>query len=427
MARPIFAKLIPCNLGTPQAKARKPLKHRGLRSLSALGSLGKSRRNYWRYIFNDFAGQEYIKRELQEIVRILKNEEEFQNKGIYCPKGVMLQGPPGTGKALLSKAIAGKAGLPFYVASGTDFVEMFGGVRVKDLFTSARSFAPSIIFIDEIDAIGCKRGRPDAGGITGGAEKEQGLLQILTEMDGFKVSTSQVLVISVTNRLDILDPALLRKGHFDKIIRVRLPSKVERFAILEEGRGTMKGLEKSPPTGLARLPLNTLQQPSTRYFDYFTYITSFLKILTRGRGVTHSRPPRKWMLGISSSRRSRKRYEEKVELAVDFIGAELQNVLNEAGILTARKDLDYIGREELLEALKRKDIHSVRSKPNMQYAKISGRIFSKKSDYVQSIVRECARNQMHAHESDWTTETVPLYLSSTLRSIRIGVFQGNER
>ncbi|KAF6148021.1 hypothetical protein GIB67_024196 [Kingdonia uniflora] len=224
MARQIYVKLTPCNLGTPQAKARNPLKLRGLRSLGALGSLGKSRVKFISdeepsgVAFNDFAGQEYINRELQEIVRILKNKEEFQNKGIYCPKGVMLHGSPGTGKALLSKAIASEAGVPFFAASGTDFVEVrsydsflnsswrylhsynknipsslhvgIAASRVKDLFTSARSFAPSIIFIDEIDAVGRKCGGPDVGG--GGAEREQGLLQILTEMDGFKVSTSQV-------------------------------------------------------------------------------------------------------------------------------------------------------------------------------------------------------------------------------------------
>ncbi|PKI31218.1 hypothetical protein CRG98_048388, partial [Punica granatum] len=165
--RPIYAKLIPFDLGVPNKKIPRPLKRR------ALGSLGKSRAKFISaeektgVTFDDFAGQEYIKGELQEIVRILKNEEEFQNKGIYCPKGVLLHGPPGTGKTLLAKAIAGEAGLPFFAANGTDFVEMFVGVaasRVKDLFASARSFAPSIIFIDEIDAIGSKRGGPDIGG-----------------------------------------------------------------------------------------------------------------------------------------------------------------------------------------------------------------------------------------------------------------------
>ncbi|VVB18019.1 unnamed protein product [Arabis nemorensis] len=378
--RPIYAKLIPSDLGTPTKKMRTPLKRQ------ALGSLGKSRAKFISaeektgVTFDDFAGQEYIKRELQEIVRILKNDEEFQNKGIYCPKGVLLHGPPGTGKTLLAKAIAGEAGLPFFAANGTDFVEMFVGVaasRVKDLFASSRSFAPSIIFIDEIDAIGSKRGGPDIGG--GGAEREQGLLQILTEMDGFKVTTSQVLVIGATNRLDILDPALLRKGRFDKIIRVGLPSKDGRLAIL--------------------------------------------KVHARNK-FFRSEDEKEELL------------QEVAENTEDFTGAELQNVLNEAGILTARKDLDYIGREELLEALKRQkgtfetgqedstevpeelklrlayreasvavlacylpdqyrpisetDINSIRSQPNMRYAETSGRIFARKSDYVNSIIRACA-------------------------------------
>ncbi|KAB1210580.1 ATP-dependent zinc metalloprotease FtsH [Morella rubra] len=378
--RPIYAKLIPCDLGTPSKKTRQPLKRR------ALGSLGKSRAKFISaeettgVTFDDFAGQEYIKRELQEIVRILKNDEEFQDKGIYSPKGVLLHGPPGTGKTLLAKAIAGEAGLPFFAANGTDFVEMFVGVaasRVKDLFASARSFAPSIIFIDEIDAIGSKRGGPDIGG--GGAEREQGLLQILTEMDGFKVSTSQVLIIGATNRLDILDPALLRKGRFDKIIRVGLPSKDGRLAILKV-------------------------HARNKYFRSEEEKEALLR--------------------------------EIAELTEDFTGAELQNILNEAGILTARKDLDFIGREELLEALKRQkgtfetgqedskeipdelklrlayreaatavlacyfpdsyrpfietDIKSIRSQPNMQYTEKAGRVFSRKSDYVNSIVRACA-------------------------------------
>ncbi|CAF2087962.1 hypothetical protein BRARA_F02334 [Brassica rapa] len=380
ITRPIYAKLIPCDLGTPTKKIRTPLKRQ------ALGSLGKSRAKFISaeertgVTFDDFAGQEYIKRELQEIVRILKNDEEFQNKGIYCPKGVLLHGPPGTGKTLLAKAIAGEAGLPFFAANGTDFVEMFVGVaasRVKDLFGSSRSFAPSIIFIDEIDAIGSKRGGPDIGG--GGAEREQGLLQILTEMDGFKVSTSQVLVIGATNRLDILDPALLRKGRFDKIIRVGLPSKDGRLAIL--------------------------------------------KVHARNK-FFRSEDEKEELL------------QEVAENTEDFTGAELQNVLNEAGILTARKDLDYIGREELLEALKRQkgtfetgqedstevpeelklrlayreasvavlacylpdqyrpisetDINSIRSQPNMSYTETSGRVFARKSDYVNSIIRACA-------------------------------------
>ncbi|KAL9264766.1 putative inactive ATP-dependent zinc metalloprotease FTSHI 4, chloroplastic [Drosera capensis] len=172
-----------------------------------------------------------LRKNLQEIVEML---EEYQKMGIYCPKGVLLHGPPGTGKTLLAKAIAGESGLPFFTTNGTDFVEMFSGVaasRVKDLFDNARSYAPSVIFIDEIDAIGCERGGPDIG--KGGAEREKGLLQLLTEMDGFQVRTNQVLVIGATNRMNILDPALLRKGRFDKILRVGLPSKEGRVAILK--------------------------------------------------------------------------------------------------------------------------------------------------------------------------------------------------
>ncbi|XP_020587160.1 probable inactive ATP-dependent zinc metalloprotease FTSHI 4, chloroplastic isoform X3 [Phalaenopsis equestris] len=380
ITRPIYSKLIPCDLGTPEKPIRQPLKRR------ALGSLGKSRAKFISaeettgVTFDDFAGQEYIKRELQEIVRILKNDEEFQDTGIYCPKGVLLHGPPGTGKTLLAKAIAGEAGLPFFAANGTDFVEMFVGVaasRVKDLFANARLYAPSIIFIDEIDAIGSKRGGPDIGG--GGAEREQGLLQILTEMDGFKESTAQVLVIGATNRLDILDPALLRKGRFDKIIRVGLPSRDGRLAILKV-------------------------HAKNKFFRSDLEKEALL--------------------------------QEIADLAVDFTGAELQNILNEAGILTARKDKDFIEREELLEALKRQkgtfatgqedstaipedlkirlayreaavavlacyypdpyrpfiqtDISTISSKPNMQYSEFSGKVFSRKSDYVKLIVQACA-------------------------------------
>ncbi|KAL0449810.1 UNVERIFIED_CONTAM: putative inactive ATP-dependent zinc metalloprotease FTSHI 4, chloroplastic [Sesamum latifolium] len=352
MMRPIYSKLIPCDLGAPPKRMTlEPLKRQ------ALGSLGKSRAKFISaeektgVTFDDFAGQEYIKRELQEIVRILKNDEEFQNKGIYCPKGVLLHGPPGTGKTLLAKAIAGEAGLPFFAANGTDFVEPHedgieeahstvrgfeaanfqmklgdaeliyphnvcrcGCFSCKDLFASARSFAPSIIFIDEIDAIGSKRGGPDIGG--GGAEREQGLLQILTEMDGFKVSTSQVLVIGATNRLDILDPALLRKGRFDKIIRVGLPSKDGRLAILKQ-KGTFE----------------TGQEDSTE-------VPEELKLRLAYR-----------------------------EAAVAVLACYIPD--------SYRPFTDT-------------DINSIRSQPNMRYEETSGRVFRRKADYVDSIVRACA-------------------------------------
>ncbi|MED6122110.1 putative inactive ATP-dependent zinc metalloprotease FTSHI 4, chloroplastic [Stylosanthes scabra] len=219
-----------------------------------------------------------------------------------------------------------RLGMLFFAANGTNFVEIkfrlsshFGPPKIQVMlmyqyitikgpmmkvmkhasledanYKIIFGFSPSIIFIDEIDAIGSKRGRPDIGG--GGAEREQGLLQILTEFDGFKVSTAQVLVIGATNRLDILDPALLREGRFDKIIRVGLPSKDRGFAIL--------------------------------------------KVHARNK-FFRSEEEKETLL------------REIAELTEDFTGAELQNILNEAGILTARKDLDYIGRDELLEALKR--------------------------------------------------------------------------
>eukprot|EP01018_Ginkgo_biloba_P019829 Gb_35906 [translate_table: standard] len=355
-------------------------------SFGDLGFLGQSRARFISaeestgVTFDDFAGQEYVKRELQEVVKILKESQEFEAAGIYCPKGVLLFGPPGTGKTLLAKAIAGEAGIPFFSASGSEFVEMFVGVaaaRVRDLFARARQFAPAIIFIDEIDAIGAKRGGADVGG--GGVEREQGLIQILTEMDGFKTSTAKVLVVGATNRLDMLDPALLRKGRFDKVISIGLPSEEGRLAILR----------------------------------------------------VHARNK-----SFRSEEEKENLLKEVSKLADDFSGAELQNVLNEAGILCARKDKDFIEREEIMEALKRQegtfstgqedyveippelkmrlayreaaiailacyfpnrhrpfiktDIRTVDSHPNMEYNEPRNHIFARKSDYVNSIVRACA-------------------------------------
>lgn len=358
-----------------------------------LGSLGQSRARFITaeestgVTFDDFAGQEYVKRELKEVVRILKGAEEYTGLGVYCPKGVLLYGPPGTGKTLLARAIAGEAGVPFFSASGSEFVEMFVGVaaaRVRDLFMRARQFAPSIIFIDEIDAIGAKRGGPDVGG--GGVEREQGLIQILTELDGFQTSNSQVLVVGATNRLDMLDPALLRKGRFDKVISVGLPTEEGRLAILRvhaKNKDWKSELEKE----------------------------SFLKI-------------------IASS-------------TVDYSGAELQNVLNEASILMVRKDKPFIEMEELEEAIQRQEgqfktgeeddvfipdeskvrvtyreaaiavlecylpnrhrpflnttIRYYDTIPNMNYAKRRGVVYAKKKDIVDSIVRACASRVIEEH------------------------------
>lgn len=355
-------------------------------SFGDLGFLGQSRARFVSaeektgVTFDDFAGQEYVKRELQEVVKLLKESQEFEGAGVYCPKGVLLFGPPGTGKTLLAKAIAGEAGIPFFSASGSEFVEMFVGVaaaRVRDLFARARQYAPSIIFIDEIDAIGAKRGGPDYGG--GGVEREQGLIQILTELDGFKTSTAKVLVVGATNRLDMLDPALLRKGRFDRIVSIGTPSEEGRLAILR----------------------------------------------------VHAKNK-----AFKSEEEKENLLKEVAKLADGFSGAELQNVLNEAGILCVRRDKDYIGKEELMESLKRQegtfstgqedhveiplelkmrlayreaaiailecyypnshrpfvktDIRTVDSMPNMQYNEPRNNVFARKSDYVSSIVRACA-------------------------------------
>merc|ERR1719379_2710125 len=174
--------------------------------------------------FDDVAGMEQAKKEVVEFVDFLKDPKKFEHLGARCPKGGLLVGPPGTGKTLLAKAVAGEAGCPFYSMSGSDFIEMFVGVgpsRVRDLFEQARASAPSIIFIDEIDAVGRKRGK---GGFSGGGndERENTLNQLLVEMDGFN-STTNVVVLAGTNRVDILDQALTRPGRFDRQVQVDKP------------------------------------------------------------------------------------------------------------------------------------------------------------------------------------------------------------
>ncbi|OUP69633.1 cell division protein FtsH [Anaerotruncus colihominis] len=181
--------------------------------------------------FNDVAGADEEKEELVEIVEFLKNPSKFNSLGARIPKGVLLMGPPGTGKTLLAKAVAGEAGVPFFSISGSDFVEMFVGVgasRVRDLFEQAKKNSPSIVFIDEIDAVGRHRGAGLGGGHD---EREQTLNQLLVEMDGFGTN-SGVIVIAATNRRDILDPALLRPGRFDRQIAVGYPDIKGREAIL---------------------------------------------------------------------------------------------------------------------------------------------------------------------------------------------------
>ena len=182
--------------------------------------------------FEDIAGNDNAKQDLQEVVDFLKNPKKYRELGAKIPRGVLLVGHPGTGKTMLARAVAGEAGVPFFSISGSEFVEMFVGVgasRVRDLFTKAKKNAPCIIFIDEIDAVGRKRGSGMGGGHD---EREQTLNQILVEMDGFDGDTN-VIVLAATNRADVLDPALLRPGRFDRRVNIMLPERKDREAILK--------------------------------------------------------------------------------------------------------------------------------------------------------------------------------------------------
>ncbi|MCL2928248.1 MAG: ATP-dependent zinc metalloprotease FtsH [Trichodesmium sp. St16_bin4-tuft] len=242
-------------------------------------------------LFEDVAGIEEAKEELQEVVSFLKKPEKFTAIGAKIPKGVLLVGPPGTGKTLLAKAIAGEAGVPFFSISGSEFVEMFVGVgasRVRDLFKKAKENAPCIIFIDEIDAVGRQRG----AGIGGGNdEREQTLNQLLTEMDGFE-GNSGIIIIAATNRPDVLDVALLRPGRFDRQVTVDLPAYKGRLGILE--------------------------------------------VHARNKKLTPE---------ISLEAIARK--------TPGFSGADLANMLNEAAILTARRRKEGITPNEIDDAIDR--------------------------------------------------------------------------
>ncbi|HZJ40529.1 MAG TPA: AAA family ATPase, partial [Demequina sp.] len=241
--------------------------------------------------FDDVAGAEEAVEELREIQEFLENPAKFQAVGAKIPKGVLLYGAPGTGKTLLARAVAGEAGVPFYSISGSDFVEMFVGVgasRVRDLFEQAKKNSPAIIFVDEIDAVGRHRGAGMGGGHD---EREQTLNQMLVEMDGFDISTN-VIMIAATNRPDILDPALLRPGRFDRQIGIDAPDLKGRLKVLEVHA---KGKPIAPEVDL---------------------------------NAVAKRTP-------------------------GFTGADLANVLNEAALLTARRSATAIGASELDEAIDR--------------------------------------------------------------------------
>ncbi|MDP2676526.1 MAG: ATP-dependent zinc metalloprotease FtsH [bacterium] len=244
-----------------------------------------------RVTFEDIAGVEEAKEELREIVDFLKNPTKFTNIGARIPKGVLLMGAPGTGKTLLARAVAGEAAVPFYYLSASEFVEMFVGVgasRVRDLFKMAKHSAPSIIFVDEIDAVGRHRGAGFGGGHD---EREQTLNQILVELDGFEPHES-VIVMAATNRPDVLDPALLRPGRFDRRVVLDLPDIKDREAILKI-HARNKNLEKSV-------------------------------ILRR-----------------------------VAERTPGFSGADLQNLINESAILAARKNRRHITQEDILNSIEK--------------------------------------------------------------------------
>ncbi|MCD6099617.1 MAG: ATP-dependent zinc metalloprotease FtsH [Candidatus Marinimicrobia bacterium] len=256
-------------------------------------SFGKSRARLWtsdrpKITFSDVAGCEEAKQELEEIIEFLKNPKKFVRLGGKIPKGALLVGPPGTGKTLLAKAVAGEAGVPFFSISGADFVEMFVGVgasRVRDLFEQGKRNAPCIIFIDEIDAVGRYRGAGLGGGHD---EREQTLNQLLVEMDGFDENTN-IIVLAATNRPDILDPALLRPGRFDRRIVVDVPD--------------VKGREQI-------LKVHTKNIPLAKDVD----------------------------LGIIA------------KSTPGMVGADLANLVNEAALLAARKDKEAVGMEDFEEA-----------------------------------------------------------------------------
>lgn len=257
-----------------------------------------------RVLFSDVAGADEEKEELREIVEFLKNPDKYRKLGAKIPHGVLLQGPPGTGKTLLAKAVAGEAGVPFLSISGSDFVEMYVGVgasRVRDLFETAKKAPASIIFIDEIDAVGRHRGAGLGGGHD---EREQTLNQLLVEMDGFG-SHDGVIVIAATNRPDILDPALLRPGRFDRQVTVNYPD--------------IQGRE------------------------------DILKVHSRGKPFEESVD-----------------FKKIAQTTVGFTGADLANLLNEAALISARKSKSLIGPGDIDDAMIKITVGTQKKKANIK-------------------------------------------------------------
>ncbi|WP_330463383.1 ATP-dependent zinc metalloprotease FtsH [Metamycoplasma gateae] len=269
----------------------RTMSKRGMGGELGIGNKSLAQRIYTDKKFSDIAGNEEVKEEVFELVDYLKNPKKYDAAGARIPKGILLGGPPGTGKTLIAKATAGEANVPFFFISASNFVEMFVGLgakRVRDMFEDARKHAPAIIFIDELDAVGRSRG----AGIGGGNdEREQTLNQLLVEMDGIK-ENSGVLIMAATNRTDVLDPALLRPGRFDRTITVGLPDIKEREAILKLHS---KGKQIDPSINFAQLARRT----------------------------------------------------------PGFSGAQLENVINEASLLSVREQTPYITLDQIDEAIDR--------------------------------------------------------------------------
>ena len=276
----------------------RPMRNMGGGAGGGIFNVGKSqaklyeKSNNVKVTFKDVAGMEEAKVEVKEIVDFLKNPKKYTALGGKIPKGALLVGPPGTGKTLLAKAVAGEADVPFFSMSGSDFVEMFVGVgasRVRDLFRQAKEKAPCIVFIDEIDAVG--RARSKNAGFTSNDERENTLNQLLTEMDGFG-SNSGVIILAATNRADILDKALMRAGRFDRQIHVDLPELKERLEIFKVH---LRGIKLAPG-----------------------FQMDFLAKQTPG-----------------------------------FSGADIANVCNEAALIAARKNKEFVDKQDFLDAIDR--------------------------------------------------------------------------